>query len=155
MAAEAPNNTIPTAVEADSVSIQSFEKTDGNIPQALKHEADVVTSRGNVITKDGLIVSTADSDTSLSGNIFADPEIRDYYKQVYEDAKYECRHVFDADASWTPEEEKAVVRKLDWRVCTWACVMFFSLQVDRGNLAQAVSGTLLKDLKLSTNGKCL
>jgi len=29
--------------------------------------------------------------------------------------------------------------------------MFFSLQVDRGNLAQAVSGTLLKDLKLNTN----
>lgn len=31
--------------------------------------------------------------------------------------------------------------------------MFFSLQVDRGNLAQAVSGTLLKDLHLSTNGR--
>lgn len=30
--------------------------------------------------------------------------------------------------------------------------MFFSLQIDRGNLVQAVSGTLLKDLKLSTNG---
>jgi hypothetical protein len=31
--------------------------------------------------------------------------------------------------------------------------MFFSLQVDRGNLTQAVSGTLLKDLKLTTNGE--
>jgi hypothetical protein len=31
--------------------------------------------------------------------------------------------------------------------------MFFGLQVDRGNLVQAVSGTLLKDLKLTTNGK--
>jgi len=30
--------------------------------------------------------------------------------------------------------------------------MFFSLQIDRGNLVQAVSGTLLQDLKLSTNG---
>jgi hypothetical protein len=30
--------------------------------------------------------------------------------------------------------------------------MFFSLQIDRGNLTQAVSGTFLKDLKLSTNG---
>jgi hypothetical protein len=30
--------------------------------------------------------------------------------------------------------------------------MFFSLQVDRGNLSQAVAGTLLQDLKLTTNG---
>jgi hypothetical protein len=31
--------------------------------------------------------------------------------------------------------------------------MFFSLQIDRGNLQQAVSGTLLHDLNLSTNGE--
>lgn len=37
------------------------------------------------------------------------------------------------------------------QVCLWACVMFFSLQMDRGNINQAVSGTLLKDLKLTTN----
>lgn len=35
---------------------------------------------------------------------------------------------------------------------TGKCVMFFGLQVDRGNLAQAVSGTFLKDLGLNTNG---
>ena len=37
------------------------------------------------------------------------------------------------------------------QVCLWACVMFFSLQMDRGNINQAVSGTLLKDLRLTTN----
>ncbi|KAF2665713.1 MFS general substrate transporter [Microthyrium microscopicum] len=87
----------------------------------------------------------------ISSNVFADPEIRAFYEQVYEDAQYECRHVFDADLTWSEEEERKLVRKLDWRVCTWACVMFFSLQVDRGNLTQAVSGTFLKDLHLNTN----
>jgi hypothetical protein len=31
--------------------------------------------------------------------------------------------------------------------------MFFSLQIDRGNIGQALSGTLLKDLHMTTNGK--
>lgn len=30
--------------------------------------------------------------------------------------------------------------------------MFFGLQVDRGNLVQAVSDNLLEDLNLNTNG---
>jgi hypothetical protein len=82
---------------------------------------------------------------------------------VYEKAQYECRHVLDADLTWTKEEEKKLVRKLDWHggslvdlqglisltspiVCLWACVMFFSLQVDRGNLGQAVSGRFLTSI---------
>lgn len=34
----------------------------------------------------------------------------------------------------------------------WACVMFFALQTDRGNLAQAIADSLLTDLHLTTNG---
>ncbi|KAE8153468.1 major facilitator superfamily domain-containing protein [Aspergillus avenaceus] len=86
-----------------------------------------------------------------ANNPFADPEVAERYALIYEKAQYECRHVFDPTMTWTPEEEKALVRKLDMRVCLWACVMFFGLQVDRGNLIQAVSDNLLDDLNLSSN----
>lgn len=32
--------------------------------------------------------------------------------------------------------------------------MFFGLQVDRGNLTQALADNMLKDLHLNTNGTC-
>jgi hypothetical protein len=35
------------------------------------------------------------------------------------------------------------------------CIMFFGLQVDRGNLVQAVADNLLNDLNLTTNGKLI
>lgn len=157
---------------SDTISRSSSDREKAIAPKAVLEGAQVVTSKGNIITKDGNLVSTLESDASLSTNIFQDPEIRDYYVKLYEEAKYECRHVFDADLTWTEEEEKAIIRKLDWRgmyryelpwddkgltvlviVCLWACIMFFSLQLDRGNIQQAVSGTLLQDLKLSTNGR--
>ncbi|CAJ2508963.1 Uu.00g139890.m01.CDS01 [Anthostomella pinea] len=84
-------------------------------------------------------------------NPFLDPRKAAHWKQVYDEADYECRHVFDPDLEWTEEEERRIVRRLDWRVCLWACVMFFGLQVDRNNLVQVVSDTFLDDLGLSTN----
>ncbi|KAB8072768.1 major facilitator superfamily domain-containing protein [Aspergillus leporis] len=86
-----------------------------------------------------------------ANNPFADPEVAERYAMIYEKAQYECRHVFDPTLTWTSEEEKVLVRKLDWRVCLWACVMFFGLQVDRGNLIQAVADNLLDDLNLTSN----
>lgn len=87
----------------------------GQAPRALIDEAELVTARGNVVTKDGVVISTDDSDHSLSTNVFQDPEVKAYFVRVYEKAKYECRHVFDADLTWTKEEERKIVRKLDWR----------------------------------------
>lgn len=91
------------------------------------------------------------SEQDFPANPFLDPKVAEHYREVYESAQYECRHVFDPDLKWTPEEEKKLVRKLDWRVCLWACIMFFALQVDRGNLSQAVSDNMLDQLGLTTN----
>ncbi|KAI1822577.1 MFS general substrate transporter [Xylaria intraflava] len=87
----------------------------------------------------------------LKSNPFADPRIAAHWTQVYENSRYECRHVFDPMLEWAPEEEKRIVRKLDARVCLWACVMFFGLQVDRTNLTQVISDNFLGDLGLNTN----
>lgn len=53
-------------------------------------------------------------------NPFADPVVADHWREVYEKSQYECRHVFDPNLTWTEEEEKKIIRKLDWRICLWA-----------------------------------
>ncbi|TVY81581.1 putative transporter [Lachnellula suecica] len=92
--------------------------------------------------KSSSLTSVSDSD---------EEEVAEHWRKVYDAAQYECRHLFDPELTWTEEEEKKLVRRLDWRVCLWACVMFFALQVDRGNLVQAVSDNMLNDLRLNTN----
>lgn len=42
--------------------------------------------------------------------------------------EYEGRHRYDPKAQWTEEEEKKLVRKLDYRICSWVCLMFFGEQ---------------------------
>jgi hypothetical protein len=83
---------------------------------------------------------------------------------------YEGRHRYDPNAQWTAAEEKAVVRKTDLYLLTWLCLMvsspsflvpylvwaltipqFFGLQLDRGNIGNAVTDNFLADLGLSTN----
>lgn len=53
-------------------------------------------------------------------NPFRDPAVAQHWREVYEKSKYECRHVFDPTLSWSEEEERRLVRKLDWRICLWA-----------------------------------
>ncbi|GAW26590.1 putative allantoate permease [Rosellinia necatrix] len=95
--------------------------------------------------------SPSNEELPLKTNPFADPRVAAQWKQTYDDCEYECRYVFDATIDWTEEEEKRVIRKLDWRVCLWACIMFFALQVDRNNLTQVISDNFLDDLHMNTN----
>jgi hypothetical protein len=66
---------------SDSISGPPSEKIRQNsTPRALLDDAQLVTAHGNIVTKDGVVVSTQDSDSSLSTNIFADPEVKAYCK---------------------------------------------------------------------------
>ncbi|MCJ1262594.1 hypothetical protein MMC22_002464 [Lobaria immixta] len=87
-------------------------------------------------------------DNNVSGSVFSDSRAKEFYKPI---EKYEGRHRFDMHATWSDEEEKKLVRRLDWRICLWACIMFFALQLDRGNINQALSDNMLSDLGLNTN----
>ena len=64
---------------------------------------------------------------------------------------YEGAHRWDPDATWTAEEEARVVRKTDLRLLTWLCLMFFGLQLDRGNISNALTDKLLDDLGMDQN----
>ncbi|KAB5589416.1 MFS transporter [Ceratobasidium theobromae] len=85
---------------------------------------------------------------SREGHVFDDPDLGKYFIPIQE---YEGRHRFDPKATWTEAEERSLVRKVDKRILLWCCVMFFALQLDRGNISAALSDNLLKDLRLNTN----
>ncbi|KAH8165214.1 hypothetical protein CIB48_g3022 [Xylaria polymorpha] len=88
----------------------------------------------------------SDEELPLKTNPFSNPHVAAQWKKVYDDCQYECRYVFDPTVEWTEEEEKRVIRKVDWR-----CTMFFALQVDRNNLTQVISDNFLDDLHMNTN----
>ncbi|EFX01701.1 allantoate permease [Grosmannia clavigera kw1407] len=94
----------------------------------------------------GSVDSAETRGSATAENPFSDEVTASHWRQVYERSQYECRHAFDPALTWSAAEERRLVRKLDGR-----CVMFFGLQVDRGNLSQAVSDNMLDDLDLNTN----
>ncbi|KAK9462295.1 major facilitator superfamily domain-containing protein [Lipomyces oligophaga] len=81
-------------------------------------------------------------------SVFDDPEQAKLSQPIPE---YENLHRFDPLARWTWREEKTIIRKMDLRIMLWCSVMFMALQLDRGNISQAVAGDMLTDLKFSTN----
>lgn len=65
--------------------------------------------------------SVDDLDGPNSRNhVFSDPVAAEHWRNVYEKAGYENRHRFDPDFTWTAEDERKLVRKVDLRIMTWA-----------------------------------
>jgi hypothetical protein len=75
------------------------------------------------VEKSGIEVTSPEayeSGASSSSNPFANPVVAAHYAELYEQSKYECRHEFDPSFTWTPQEERKLVWKLDWHACLWA-----------------------------------
>lgn len=46
---------------------------------------------------------------------------------------------------------QSIIRKIDLRVALWAFIMFFAMDLDRGNISQANTDNFLDDLHMSTD----
>ncbi|KKY22824.1 putative phthalate transporter [Phaeomoniella chlamydospora] len=90
----------------------------------------------------------SESDVELDSKAFLTDDVTDHYAPI---ESYEGRHRYDPNFRWDEEEERKVVRKIDIRICSWVCLAFFALQLDRANIVQALSDNMLDDLGLNTN----
>jgi hypothetical protein len=81
-------------------------------------------------------------------SVFDDPLLGEFYLPKPD---YENLHRFDIKERWTHREETSVRRKTDRKILVWILVMFFGLNLDRGNLGNAAAGNLLDDLNITTN----
>jgi hypothetical protein len=52
---------------------------------------------------------------------------------------------------WTPEEETALVRKIDSIVMPLLMLAFFALQLDRGNIGNALTDFFFRDVGITQN----
>jgi sugar phosphate permease len=84
-------------------------------------------------------------------HVFDDPDVAERYRKVYYENSYEGRDHFDPKFEWTANEERKVLRKTELRVVCVAFFLFFALDIDRGNLSNALSDNFLTELNMSTN----
>jgi hypothetical protein len=139
----------------DSSTEQPFQTSKGGSPVLSAQD----TPSAEALELPANAGGTGDNAFVNDASPFDDPEVRKFY---WPRSDYEGLHRFFPDFKWTIGEEKrlfhlnvsltiSLIRKMDWKVTTWVCLMFFSLQLDRGNISQALSDNMLTDIGLTTN----
>lgn len=94
------------------------------------------------------VATSISSDSTNEKGTFSRSGSASHYTPI---ASYEGAHRYDPDFQWEPKEEQRLVRRLDLKVCAFCCLTFFALQLDRGNITQAVSDNMITDLGMNTN----
>ncbi|KAL7416906.1 major facilitator superfamily domain-containing protein [Mrakia frigida] len=93
-------------------------------------------------------VSALEADEITLNDVLDEEERKKLHQPI---ESYEGFHRYDPAATWTPQEEKKIVNKIDLRIMTLACLLFFALQLDRGNIGSALSDNMLRDIGINTN----
>ncbi|KAI1317764.1 major facilitator superfamily transporter [Xylariaceae sp. FL0255] len=141
------------------VSIECKEAADPTSPRApplaAEHPEQMGSALGDALLRalrirKGPKYSTVDLDAIATQPSIWDSENIEDYKSLYIHPQWENYSAFDPLFRWTYREENTVRHKVDWKIMLWVCVMFCALDIDRGNISNAVSDNLLDDLGLTT-----
>lgn len=76
-------------------------------------------------------------------DIKSDPDI---YPPPSEDEQ-----VLTLEKDWSEEEESKAKRKLDFIIMPLLFLGFFCLQLDRGNISNAITDNMMKEIKITQN----
>ena len=140
-------------VESDSSSSQSRRFHVGNIFRNLKSRSggEGLSAYAKATPQSAVKSGSDDTAGDLKAAADANESVDSLEKFYVPIETYEGRHRYDPKATWTEAEEKSLIRRLDLRVCAYCCFMFFALQLDRGNIVQALSDNMLGNLHMNTN----
>lgn len=91
-----------------------------------------------------------DDKIATKKSFFENPDF-EIAKKYFPTKKYENYKAFDPYFRWTYKEDRQVTLKTDLRIFSMVSLLFFALNLDRGNLSSAIAGGFLTDLKISTD----